>query len=283
MLTTFRSAQGEEIRPSGRTALAEIGSLTVEFTRLTQLTGDPKYFDAVQRITNELELSQNNTRMPGLWPTFIDADRLQFGESEFTMGGCADSTYEYLPKEHILLGAQTDQYRQMYIDAYESMKENLLFRAMTREEDQQILFTSNVQVMKGGHLRNYQYIHDHLKCFLGGMVGIAAKVFDRPDDLEVARGLTDGCIWAYDQMPTGIAPEAMKVMPCEDIHDCPWDPKKWYNEVMGYSMVTREHVETAEEVIEYEGIPPGVLSFRDPTYKLRFVFLFLFTSRQEIY
>lgn len=246
--------------------------MTVEFTRLTQLTGDPKYFDAVQRITNELELSQNTTRMPGLWPTFIDADRLLFSESEFTMGGCADSTYEYLPKEHILLGAQTDQYRQMYINAYESMKENLLFRTMTKDESQQVLFTSNVQVMRGGHLRNNMYIHDHLKCFLGGMVGIAAKVFDRPDDLAVARGLTDGCIWAYDQMPTGIAPEAMKVMPCEDIHDCPWDPKKWYNEVMGYSMVTREHVEKAEEAIELEKIPPGVLSFRDPTYKLRYTF-----------
>lgn len=253
--------------------MAEIGSLTVEFTRLTQLTGDPKYFDAVQRITNELDLSQNTTRLPGLWPTFVDADRLQFGESEFTMGGCADSTYEYLPKEHILLGAQTTQYRKMYINAFESMKENLLFRAMTRDEDQQILFTSNVQVMKGGHLRNVLYLHDHLKCFLGGMVGIAAKVFDRSEDLSIARGLTDGCIWAYDQMPTGIMPEAMKLLPCEDMHDCSWDPRRWYKEVMGHSVTSREHIEKAQEVIESEKIPPGVLSFHDPTYKLRFVFL----------
>lgn len=265
-----RSAQGEEIQPSGRTALAEIGSLTVEFTRLTQLTGDPKYFDAVQRITDKLDLSQNTTKLPGLWPTFVDANSLQFDESDFTMGGCADSTYEYLPKEHILLGGQTDQYRQMYIKAFKSMKENLLYRVMTQEEDQHILFTSNVQIMRGGHLRNVHHFHDHLKCFLGGMVGIASRVFNRPEDLSIARGLTDGCIWAYDQSPTGIMPETMKLVPCEEMDNCPWDPKKWYNEVMGYSLTTREHIEKAEEVIEFEKISPGVISFRDPTYKLRF-------------
>jgi mannosyl-oligosaccharide alpha-1,2-mannosidase len=45
----------------------------LEFTRLAQITKDPKYFDAVQRITDELEKSQNTTRLPGMWPTLIDA------------------------------------------------------------------------------------------------------------------------------------------------------------------------------------------------------------------
>lgn len=68
----------------------------MEFTRLTQLTGDPKYYDAVQRIMNELEIGQDKTRMPGMWPTWIDTDRMTFDDSEFTIGGCADSAYEYL-------------------------------------------------------------------------------------------------------------------------------------------------------------------------------------------
>lgn len=247
-----------------------MGSLTVEFTRLTQLTGDPKYFDAVQRITDELELSQNTTKIPGLWPTFVDANKLEFSGTDFTMGGCADSTYEYLPKEHILLGAQTEQYRTMYTNALEAMKDNLLARVMTKDEKRQILFTSNVQVMRGGHIRNVLYLQDHLKCFLGGMVGLAAKVFDRPDDLPVARGLTDGCIWAYDQTPTGIMPETMKLLPCDDIRDCPWDPHRWYDEVMGYSLTPAERTEKAQEVIEFENIPPGIIGYRDATYKLRY-------------
>lgn len=35
----------------------------------------------------------------------------------------------------------------------------------------------------------------HLVCFAGGMVGIAAKIFDRPDDLPIARKLVDCCVW----------------------------------------------------------------------------------------
>jgi mannosyl-oligosaccharide alpha-1,2-mannosidase len=253
-------------------ALAELGSFSVEFTRLTQITGDPKYFDAVQRISDELERSQNVTRIPGLWPVWVNADRLQFDAGDFSLGGCADSAYEYLPKEHILLGAQTDQYRDMYTKAIEAIKENLLFRTMTKDESQKILFTADVRASKGGALQNIQYVQDHLKCFLGGMVGIGAKVFDREEDMDIARGLTDGCIWAYDQMPSGIMPEIMKVSACEDIDDCPWDERRWYNEVMASTISTPEQRAKAKEVIEYEGIPPGVLSLRDPTYKLRLVF-----------
>jgi len=60
-------------RASSRVVLAEIGSLSVEFTRLAQLTGEPKYYDAIARITDALEVFQNQTRLPGMWPTFIDA------------------------------------------------------------------------------------------------------------------------------------------------------------------------------------------------------------------
>ena len=34
--------------PSGQSILSEVGSLTLEFTRLTQLTGDQAYFLAVR-------------------------------------------------------------------------------------------------------------------------------------------------------------------------------------------------------------------------------------------
>ncbi|KAJ5899757.1 hypothetical protein N7495_004501 [Penicillium taxi] len=263
-----KSAQGEEIKPSEVTSLAELGSLTVEFTRLSQLTGNPKYFDAVQRITNELDRSQMTTRLPGLWPVSINADELTFDRSEFTLGGAADSTYEYLPKEHILLGGQTDQYRDMYTNAIESIKKNMLFRAMTKEEDRQVLFTANNRVMKGG-LMKFQYVQEHLKCFLGGTVGLAAKIFNRTEDIAIARGLTDGCVWAYDQMPTGIMPESMIYTPCEDMNHCPWDESRWYGDVLGQPMKSRGHLERAQRLVEDEGIPPGVVQFQDPSYKLR--------------
>jgi len=60
-------------RASTNIVLAELGSLSVEFTRLAQLTTENKYYDAVARITDALELWQNNTRLPGLWPLQVDA------------------------------------------------------------------------------------------------------------------------------------------------------------------------------------------------------------------
>lgn len=60
-------------RAGSRAVLAEIGTLNLEFTRLAQLTGEPKYYDAVARITDALEEFQSRTRLPGMWPTTLDA------------------------------------------------------------------------------------------------------------------------------------------------------------------------------------------------------------------
>ena len=80
------------------TSLASLGSMSLEFTRLSQLTGDPKYYDAIARITDELEKAQEKTKLPGLWPTVVNAAELKFEGASFSAGARADSAYEYLPK-----------------------------------------------------------------------------------------------------------------------------------------------------------------------------------------
>lgn len=60
-------------RASSRVILAEVGTLSLEFTRLAQLTGEPKYYDAIARLTDMFEEWQNKTRLPGMWPTYFDA------------------------------------------------------------------------------------------------------------------------------------------------------------------------------------------------------------------
>lgn len=80
------------------TALTCLGSLSLEFTRLAQLTGKRKYFDAISRITNYFDDAQNSTEIPGLWPSQMDTRIPSFKGSSFTLGAWADSLYEYLPK-----------------------------------------------------------------------------------------------------------------------------------------------------------------------------------------
>jgi mannosyl-oligosaccharide alpha-1,2-mannosidase len=238
---------------------------------MSQLTGDPKYFDAIQRISDNLEAAQKETQVPGLWPMMVDAQTLRFVDTRFTVGGMADSTYEYLPKEHMLLQARTPQYQRMYESAIESIKKHLLFRPMTRD-GRDILFSGNVNAVSKYSQKKIEPQAEHLKCFLGGTVGIGAKVFNRPEELAVARKLTDGCIWAYDIMPTGIMPEILYFSPCEDNRDCQWDDKKWYRDIRSRPPKHANIADTdtaAKALIDKFKLPPGVIEIADSRYMLR--------------
>lgn len=92
-------------QPSRNVVLAVLGSLSLEFTRLSQITGDDKYYDGIQRIMNELEKWQSETQLPGMWPASIDSTKVNetialasAGGELYTLGALADSAYEYLPK-----------------------------------------------------------------------------------------------------------------------------------------------------------------------------------------
>lgn len=276
-------------RSSRQAVLAEIGSLTVEFTRLAQLTGDNRYYNAVARVSNELDAIQMSTRLPGLWPSRLDAtgcegeqiyerdlesvpslsvrddvdiqvgsaseeDGIKDGIQEhiqghgaqkpgtcaiksksllketFGMGGGADSTYEYLPKEYMLLGGN-DQYKTMYKNAMAATREHLLFRPMVKHgRDLRFLATVDAKKTTSNTHPNQlsrKYEGTHLTCFAGGMVAIGAKLFGL-DDMDLAAKLTDGCVWAYESTYTGIMPEAFLMVPCKD-DLCPWDEDRYKN------------------------------------------------------
>ena len=351
--------------------------MSVEFTRLAQITKEARYYDAIARITNEFEIWQNNTRMPGLWPLKVDASGCKKPEQapqtkydhptrkgptnskpllisndgaaasdssnlldggparkvkaeedlqsksegglvdavdevrkaslkstaksnsafspeatasgveaanhldhesrtsvskssaasalvkrevstdpaskppecepqglasppytsseDFGIGGQADSTYEYLPKEYMLLGGLEEKYRTMYEMAAESTIKNLLFRPMIRDENRHILHAGLAKVTEKkdstNDTTNLQPEGTHLTCFAGAMFAIGAKVFDRKDDIDIAWKLTDGCVWAYEVTNTGIMPESFLAIPCPDMDYCPWNETLWHEKL----------------------------------------------------
>lgn len=72
--------------------VSQIGSLSLEFIRLSQATGDPKYAAVIQNVTDQLESTQNTTALPGMWPTHVDCTgpTLSFAASNaFTLGALA--------------------------------------------------------------------------------------------------------------------------------------------------------------------------------------------------
>lgn len=248
--------------------LAEYGSLSLEFTRLSQLTGDPKYFDAIQRITDVFNREQNKTQIPGLWPVKLNAQKLDFSkDNEFTLGALADSHYEYLPKMHLLLGGRTDQYQRMYTDVLAAAKERLFFRPIN-PQNQDLLMTGHIM---GSSRFNTKLHHEtqHLACFAGGMVGLAAKAFREDFDLHTARQLVDGCIWAYESMPTGIMPEVFSARGCKDRHSCEWTEGAWHQGVRELHGAGSSRPINAELVIKNLHLAPGFTGIRDARYLLR--------------
>lgn len=154
---------------------------------------------------------------------------------EFGIGGQADSTYEYLPKEYMLLGGLEEKYRTMYEMAAESTIKNLLFRPMIPDETRHILNAGLAKVTERKNSAddkiNLQPEGTHLTCFAGAMFAIGAKAFDRKDDMDIAWKLTDGCVWAYEATNTGIMPESYLAIRCPDEDNCPWNETLWHEKL----------------------------------------------------
>lgn len=150
------------------------------------------------------------------------------GYDEFTLGGQADSAYEYLPKQYMLLGGLEEKYQLMYEMAIEASKKYLFFRPML-PDDRDILLSGSVTIRAKSY-EDKLLLHpegSHLTCFAGGMLAIGAKIFDRNTDLDLARKLTDGCVWAYEATTTGIMPEHYLAVPCMNGIQCKWNETRY--------------------------------------------------------
>ncbi|OAA73590.1 class I alpha-mannosidase [Cordyceps fumosorosea ARSEF 2679] len=221
---------------AGFVGVAELATLSMEFTRLAQLTKEDKYYDAIDRITNALIKFQADGKaaIPGLFPENLDAS----GESlvpsssysqSFSMGGSQDSAYEYFPKEYLLLGGLEPKYKKLHEDTIDAVDEWLMYRPMINDTEWDLYFSAKIRTQGDpGHDLDVEYESTHLTCFIGGMYGLGAKIFDRPKDLETAKRLTDGCVWAYHKTPSGLMPEASLMMPCPSLERCEFDRTKWY-------------------------------------------------------
>ena len=269
---------GRPQQASRNSLLAEVG-LSLEFTRLSQLTGDNKWYDAIARIMDVFEDSQNRTKIKGLWPVFLDTKGADFTRDKtFSLGGMADSHYEHFPKQHLLLGGRSEQYRNMYATSLQAANEHLFFRPLNPDNQELLLI---------GTIKRHAPLHhillpeaQHLTCFAGGMVALAAKAFSQPDELSTARQLLDGCLWAYDSMPHGIMPESFHAVPCVENHDenCTWTVEKWYRAIADPAS-TKNHngVEETPDVtkakaqatIKAAKLVPGFTRVTDARYVLR--------------
>ncbi|KAI4947844.1 hypothetical protein J4E86_008361 [Alternaria arbusti] len=245
-----------------------LGSLTMEFTRLAQVTSEPKYYDAVARITIMMDRAQDSTRLPGLWPTMVNAAKEEFNQSRFfSIGALADSTYEYFPKMHALLGGVEPAYEKLYRDSAEMIDAYMLFRPMVPDKfhGENLLLCGDV--FTHGEEAKLDPTMQHLTCFIGGMFGLAGRLFSDPDHVDLGAKLTKGCIFAYAATQTGIMPETFDMVACDSRKTCPWNQTAWEEGALYH--YSSKYVESFNDAVEKYKIPPGFTNIRDKRYLLR--------------
>ncbi|KAK5217897.1 hypothetical protein LTR99_003291 [Exophiala xenobiotica] len=261
------------IESSEDAALADVGSLYLEFARLSQVTGDEKYMHTIDVLSEVFARSQNDSSIPGLWPEMLNP-RVVGGpqsydfarkSSRYALGAMSDSTYEYLVKAHLFMGKTRHIYRSMWELASRQIKRYLLFRAfIPGANDTDIIFPGIATRDLGARETLLETRTEHLACFAGGMFAMAARIFDNPEDFSIAEQITNGCVWAYQNSPTGIMPETLTLLPCstDDGQQCEWSDEYW-------TAQSNRSENCMNGNCQYHRFPPGILQVKDPSYKLR--------------
>ncbi|KAG5985768.1 hypothetical protein E4U54_005805, partial [Claviceps lovelessii] len=266
---------GTGLKVESSVVAASPGTLSLEMTRLSQVTGDPKYYDAAARVMRVFHEQQGKTKIPGLWPVQVSMRNLDVSSRrEFSLGGGADSLYEYLPKMHALLGGQEPMYETMTKSFMKAATAHLLFRPMVPGEED-ILIAGNVDVGYDGKTP-LDPESSHLACFIGGTMALGGRLLGQSDDVEIGAKLAQGCAYAYASFPSGVMPETYNMVACEPrlASECAWNETKW--------------VEERKKRYEWKPhLPRGFTTAKDPRYLLRpeaiesIFYLYRITGKQE--
>ncbi|KAJ9662745.1 hypothetical protein H2198_001194 [Neophaeococcomyces mojaviensis] len=250
----FEKARAGQLVLDGQQSPAHALGLSLEFTRLTQLTGDNKYYDAVARVADVMYENQNYTKLPGLWPASVDLQNNIYNhDNTFTLGASSGMMYRTILNMYTLLRGGEPMYEDMYLGAVDTIIRTLFFRPMTHKKNLDVLFTGVFHV---GNEPPLETILQHQACFAGGMFALGGRTFSVSHHVDLAANLTNSCIWAYSAFPTGIMPEISQMVQCPNLDRCKWEEQKWYDAVLN----------------DYDGredLPKGFHSARDPSYSLR--------------
>lgn len=159
----------------------------------------------------------------GVWPVYTcePVDTIQPGIGKgaqvFTLGSMSDSAFEYFMKEYQLLAGGEEKYATMYTKLVAAIKKHFLYRPLV-ENNEDILFLNSKTIQPGGVEASNDEM-SHLVCYVGGMLALGGRLLNRPEDVELAAKVTQGCVWAYNSTRTGVMPETFLTRRCPGDYD----------------------------------------------------------------
>jgi mannosyl-oligosaccharide alpha-1,2-mannosidase len=200
--------------------LATMGTLILEWTRLSVLTGNDRY----RKLAHAAEMfllvptpwgpstgpKDVVEPFPGLVGFDIFIKNGTFKNGYGSWSGGADSFYEYLLKMWMYNASPSNHiFRDRWVKAVESSMRNLASHPVPGFSNITFMQSWQSDKRKGN-------FSQHLTCFDGGNILLGGQVLGRRDFIRFGRHLVDGCHHTYANTATGIGPESFSWWAAED-------------------------------------------------------------------
>ncbi|USW55058.1 Putative glycoside hydrolase family 47, six-hairpin glycosidase-like superfamily [Septoria linicola] len=191
-----RSNDGDEVN-----GLATLGTLILEWQRLSDLTGDATYGDLASRAESYALNPQpaQAEPFPGLVGSSVSIANGSFTDARGAWTGGTDSFYEYLIKMYVYDTSRFSTYKDRWVLAADSSIEFLASHPSSRPD---LTFLSDYN---GRRLINSS---QHLACFDGGNFILGGIVLGEQKYIDFGLQLVESCEDTYSQTLTKIGPEA---------------------------------------------------------------------------
>ncbi|KKY19521.1 putative mannosyl-oligosaccharidealpha-mannosidase [Phaeomoniella chlamydospora] len=195
----------------GASSTAEAATTQLEFKYLAKLTGEPHYWEKVERV---IEVIDSNHMPGGLLPIYIYPSTGNFRGENIRLGSRGDSYYEYLIKQYLQTSKAEPVYLEMWNEALAGVKEYLI----TYSEGAKLTILAE---RPNGLSRDISPKMDHLVCFMPGTIALGATsgrtvaqakadgswTAADEENMVLAKELMKTCWAMYKATPTGLAPE----------------------------------------------------------------------------
>lgn len=184
--------------------IATIGTLVMEWTRLSDLTGDASYGQLAQKGESYLLNPQPKPLaepFPGLIGTNVNITTGQFLDGTGGWVGGDDSFYEYLIKMYIYDPVRFSSYKDRWVLAVESSMKYLASHPVSRPD---LTFLAMFQGTTP------LFLSQHLACFDAGNIILGGLYLNEPKYVDFGLNLTASCHDTYISTVTQIGPETFR-------------------------------------------------------------------------
>ncbi|KAG6028205.1 hypothetical protein E4U19_001609 [Claviceps sp. Clav32 group G5] len=232
---------------SAQNNIAEVGTLVLEWTRLSDLTGNKTYAELIEKAQNYL---LHPTGSPEAWPglvgTFVSTKDGSFLDSSGGWGGGDDSFYEYLIKMYVYDPEAYGEYRDRWVTAVDSTIDHLLSHPTSRKD---------LTFLSGYNGEKTHPSSGHLASFAGGNFILGGIALNNDKYKQLGIQLTESYHETYLQEAAGIGPEGFRwvdaALPANDTNNKPppadqaaFYKKAGFYTTSGYYILRPETVES---------------------------------------